>query len=109
LWHTFTRYEAPFLPRLVTVEREGAVRLEGPVPAGARKAFEVGGTITAMASAAAKIQIPRWIQLVGLPLLLIFLWLVAGAARHVVFLFLVAALIALPLDPVVNAFTAFRV
>src|SRR5213083_79814 len=52
---------------------------------------------------AAKIQIPRWIQLVGLPLLLLFLWVVAGAARHVVFLFLVAALVALLLNPLVRA------
>ena len=38
----------------------------------------------------AKILIPRWIQLVGLPLLLLFVWVVAGAVKHVVFLFLVA-------------------
>src|SRR6476646_8166927 len=44
---------------------------------------------------AAKIQIPRWIQLVGLPLLLLLLWVIAGAAGHVVFLFLLAAIIAL--------------
>jgi predicted PurR-regulated permease PerM len=62
-----------------------------------------------MASGAAKIEIPRWIQLVGLPLLLIFLWLVAGAARHVVFLFLVAALIALLLDPIATALATFRI
>jgi predicted PurR-regulated permease PerM len=55
-----------------------------------------------MPGGAPKIEIPRWIQLVGLPLLLVFVWLVAGAARHVVFLFLVAALIALLLDPVVR-------
>jgi len=54
---------------------------------------------------ATKIQIPRWIQLVGLPLLLVFLWLVAGAARHVVFLFLVAALIAFLLNPLVRGLT----
>src|SRR5437660_2256434 len=54
-----------------------------------------------MASRAAKIQIPRWIQLVGLPLLLLLLWVVAGAVRHVVFLFLVALLIALLLNPLV--------
>ncbi len=47
--------------------------------------------------------VPRWIQLVGLPLLLIGLWMMAGAVRHVVFLFLVAALIALLLNPVVRA------
>src|SRR5438309_1874555 len=31
----------------------------------------------------AKILIPRWIQLVGLSLLLLFLWVVAGAVKHV--------------------------
>src|SRR5881394_4501273 len=54
---------------------------------------------------AAKIQIPRWIQLVGLPILLLLLWVVAGAARHVVFLFLVAALIAFLLNPIVRTLT----
>ena len=54
---------------------------------------------------AAKIQIPRWIQLVGLPILLLLLWVIAGAARHVVFLFLVAALIAFLLNPIVRMLT----
>jgi predicted PurR-regulated permease PerM len=54
---------------------------------------------------AAKIEIPRWIQLVGLPVLLLFIWVVAGAARHVVFLFLVAALIAFLLNPIVRTLT----
>jgi predicted PurR-regulated permease PerM len=53
--------------------------------------------------AAPKIQIPRWIQLIGLPLLLILVWVVAGRVFHVVFLFLVACLLALLLDPLVNA------
>jgi predicted PurR-regulated permease PerM len=52
----------------------------------------------------AKILIPRWIQLVGLPLLLLFLWVVAGAVRHVLFLFIVALLIALFFDPIVRFF-----
>src|SRR3954471_19301887 len=55
-----------------------------------------------MPARAAKIEIPRWIQLVGLPILLLFLWVVAGAVRHVVFLFLVALLIALLLSPIVT-------
>jgi predicted PurR-regulated permease PerM len=54
---------------------------------------------------AAKIQIPRWIQLVGLPMLLLLLWVLAGAARHVVFLFLVASLIAFLLNPLVRGLT----
>jgi len=53
-----------------------------------------------MPARAAKIEIPRWIQLVGLPILLLFLWVVAAAVGHVVFLFLVAFLLALLLSPV---------
>jgi predicted PurR-regulated permease PerM len=56
-----------------------------------------------MPARAAKIEIPRWIQLVGLPVLLLFLWVVAGTVRHVIFLFLVALLIGLLLNPVVRA------
>ena len=56
--------------------------------------------MAAMAPGAApKIQIPRWIQLVGLPVLLILAWVVAGRVFHVVFLFLVASLIALVFSP----------
>src|SRR3989440_11608592 len=58
--------------------------------------------MAAMPGGATKIEIPRWIQLVGLPLLLLLIWVVAGAARHVVFLFLVAALVALLLNPLVR-------
>jgi predicted PurR-regulated permease PerM len=54
---------------------------------------------------APKILIPRWIQLVGLPLILLFLWVVAGAVKHVLFLFIVALLITLFLDPIVRLFT----
>jgi predicted PurR-regulated permease PerM len=62
-----------------------------------------------MPAAPAKIAIPRWIQLVGLPLVLLFLWTVAAAVAHVVFLFLVAALIALLLDPLVRALGRLRI
>ena len=66
--------------------------------------------MAAMAPGAApKIQIPRWMQLVGLPLLLILAWIVAGRVFHVVFLFLVALLIALLLDPVVKAIGAIQI
>jgi len=58
--------------------------------------------MVAMPGGVTKIEIPRWIQLVGLPLLLLMIWVVAGAARHVVFLFLVAALVALLLNPLVR-------
>lgn len=49
-----------------------------------------------------RIEIPRWIQLVGLPLLLVFVWVVLATAAHVVVLFIVAGLIALLLDPLVR-------
>jgi predicted PurR-regulated permease PerM len=61
-----------------------------------------------MPARAAKIEVPRWIQLVGLPIVLLLLWVVAGAVRHVVFLFLVALLIALLLNPVVRAVQRVR-
>jgi predicted PurR-regulated permease PerM len=61
-----------------------------------------------MPARAAKIEIPRWIQLVGLPILLLLLWVVAGAVRHVVFLFLVAFLLALLLSPLVRAVQRVR-
>jgi predicted PurR-regulated permease PerM len=61
-----------------------------------------------MPARAAKIEIPRWIQLVGLPILLLLLWVVAAAVRHVVFLFLVAFLVALLLSPVVRAVQRVR-
>jgi predicted PurR-regulated permease PerM len=56
----------------------------------------------AAAPRASRIEIPRWVQLVGLPLLLLLAWVVAGAVRHAVFLFLVALLIALLLNPLVR-------
>src|SRR6266568_4383283 len=55
-----------------------------------------------MPSGTPKLVVPRWIQLVGLPLVLLLVWSVAGAVRHVVFLFLVAGLIALLLNPLVR-------
>src|SRR6478752_1807386 len=62
-------------------------------------------TIAGMPSKPVRIVIPRWAQLVLLPLLLLLIWAVAGAVRHVVFLFLVAGLIALLLNPLVRGVT----
>ncbi|HEY3549919.1 MAG TPA: AI-2E family transporter [Gaiellaceae bacterium] len=55
------------------------------------------------------IQIPRWAQLVLLPLLLLLVWTVAGAVRHVLFLFLVSLLIALLLNPLVRGLGRARI
>jgi predicted PurR-regulated permease PerM len=55
-----------------------------------------------------RIEVPRWVQVVGLPLLLVFAWIVATKTAHVVFLFMVAALIALLLDPLVRGVQRLR-
>jgi predicted PurR-regulated permease PerM len=55
-----------------------------------------------------RIEVPRWVQLVGLPLLLVLTWLVATAAGHIVFLFMIAALVALLLDPLVRSLQRVR-
>ena len=59
--------------------------------------------MTSMAGGTPTIQIPRWIQLVGLPLLALLVWFMASQVVHAVFIFLVAGLIALLLDPLVRA------
>lgn len=50
-----------------------------------------------------KVVIPRWVQLVGLPLAVVALWLLGHAAGKVVELFIVAGIIALVLNPLVSA------
>lgn len=88
----------------MTIEGEAAVLREAPIPGVVPNPPDLGYTIARMpgAPASMRIEIPRWVQLVGLPLLLVLLWVVAGAVRHVVFLFLVALLIALLLNPLVR-------
>jgi predicted PurR-regulated permease PerM len=49
------------------------------------------------------IQIPRWIQLVGLPVVLLLAWTLASTLGHAIFLFLTASVIAFLLNPVVRA------
>ena len=55
------------------------------------------------------IQIPRWIQLVSLPMLALLAILLAGKVFHAVFLFAVAGLIALLFDPLVRALERLRI
>ena len=54
------------------------------------------------------IRIPRWIQLVGLPVLLLLGFFVAEALGHVIFLFLTGAVIAFTLNPLVRDLTRLR-
>jgi predicted PurR-regulated permease PerM len=55
-----------------------------------------------------RIRIPRWIQLVGLPVLLLLTFLMARTLGHVLFLFLTAAVIAFTLNPLVRDLTQLR-
>jgi predicted PurR-regulated permease PerM len=54
------------------------------------------------------IRIPRWIQLVVLPVLLLLAFLLARTLGHVLFLFLTAAVIAFTLNPLVRDLTRLR-
>jgi predicted PurR-regulated permease PerM len=56
-----------------------------------------------------KILVPRWVQLIGLPLAIVGVWLLVSAVNHAVFVFVVAALIAILLNPIVRAFCALRI
>ena len=48
-----------------------------------------------------RVVVPRWVQLVALPLLILLGWVIIRAAGKVVLVFLIAALIALVLNPAV--------
>ena len=54
------------------------------------------------------IRVPRWIQLVGLPVGLLIVWMLAGILGHVIFLFLVAFVIAFLLNPLVRDLQRLR-
>jgi predicted PurR-regulated permease PerM len=62
-----------------------------------------------MAGPGPTIQIPRWIQLVGLPVLLVLAFLLARTLGHVLFLFLTASVIAFTLNPLVRDLTRIKV
>jgi predicted PurR-regulated permease PerM len=49
-----------------------------------------------------KIQIPRWIQLVGLPVLILLIWFSAAYVIHAIYLFVSAAVIALIMNPLIK-------
>ena len=69
-----------------------------------REELELTGTSRERAAAAGEPRravVPRWVQLVLLPLALVLVWAVAKAAGKVLIIFIVAALIALILNPAV--------
>ena len=55
------------------------------------------------------IQIPRWIQLAGLPVLLVLAYLLASTLGHALFLFLTGAVIAFLLNPLVRDVQRLRI
>jgi len=65
--------------------------------------------MASMSGGTPTIQIPRWIQLVGLPVLALIAILLAGKVFHAVFLFVVAGLVALLLDPLVRVLERLRI
>jgi predicted PurR-regulated permease PerM len=88
-------------PEFTGVEGEAALLEEAPIV----ERYTIAGVPGD--SPPPRIEIPRWVQLVGLPLLLVLVWVVAGAVRHALFLFLVALLIALLLNPLVRGLGRF--
>jgi predicted PurR-regulated permease PerM len=61
-----------------------------------------------MAGSGPTIQVPRWIQLVVLPVLLVLAFLLARTLGHVLFLFLTASVIAFTLNPLVRDLTRLK-
>jgi len=55
------------------------------------------------------IEIPRWVQLATLPVLLIVAWFTIGLVGEAIFVFLTAMLIALVLNPIVRALQRARI
>lgn len=62
-----------------------------------------------MSDRAPTIRIPRWIQLVGLPVAALLAFQLAQTLGHVLFLFLTAGVIAFTLNPLVRDLTRLRV
>lgn len=55
------------------------------------------------------ITIPRWIQVVGLPVIILFLWFTASLITQVLFIFASAAILSLILDPLVRQLERARI
>ena len=62
-----------------------------------------------MAGSGPTIQVPRWIQLVVLPVVLVLAFLLASTLGHALFLFLTAGVIAFTLNPLVRDLTRLKV
>jgi predicted PurR-regulated permease PerM len=56
-----------------------------------------------------RLGVPRWIQLVSLPLVLLAAWALGSAMQHALLIFLVASLVAILLNPIVHGLTTLGV
>ncbi len=63
---------------------------------------------TAEARRGGVLFVPRWIQLVALPSALFFGWIFAGLVGHAIFVFLISAIIAMLLNPLVSTLTSLH-
>ena len=96
--------------------RERGEAIEGTVahPAAAfiarraQRSYGQGQGYDRCMSAPPRIRIPRWVQLVVLPVALVLAFLLARTLGHVIFLFLTAAVIAFTLNPLVRDLTRLR-
>ena len=90
--------------------RRRAAELCAPVPVGRPNRYDQASSIATVnpVGLPPRMRVPRWVQLVGLPLLVLLVWVLATRVIHVVFLFVVAALIALLLDPLTRALQRVR-
>src|SRR6476659_1349721 len=97
----------------------GRCAVAGAVADGSRSPVQIspgrvpGGPVARMAAmppdTPRMVRIPRWVPLVGLPLVLVGAWQFMSAVSHAKFIFVVAALIAILLNPIVRAFCALRI
>jgi predicted PurR-regulated permease PerM len=91
----------------VTGTPEGTSEATREIETVAPGADEQEGTVedpaagTAVPAAPPRVVVPRWVQLVVLPLALLAVWALARAAGKVLLIFIVASLIALILNPAV--------
>jgi predicted PurR-regulated permease PerM len=90
-------------------EGAGVVLSDAPL-AKARGAAEASvSTTPQLKEGSGRIMVPRWVQLGALPALVLILWLFAGKIGEAIFVFVVAAFIALLLDPLVRGLERVRV
>jgi predicted PurR-regulated permease PerM len=73
-----------------------------PAASPEREEQELAGSEAAPAPAPPRTVVPRWVQLVGLPLAVLAVYAIAKASGKVLVIFIVAALIALILNPAVS-------